>query len=233
MKTTQHQQLAEDLLAQIADGTFAIGDRLPTEEQLCAEYGLARGTVRQALGRLDELGLISRRPRAGTTVIASLPMAGYQPVAQSAADIVALAAETRLVKPDSREVVADAALARRIGARRGSAWFLMEGVRARRGHDEVGLCWSEHYLRGDLPREKLLRGRFTAEQLAGTLVEQTISASLLDDAMAAALDAEPGSAALVITRRNRELSGRLISVGIHSHPADRYAITMDLSSRTH
>jgi GntR family transcriptional regulator len=214
MKTTQHQQLAEDLLAQIADGTFAVGDRLPTEEQLCAEYGLARGTVRQALGRLDELGLISRRPRAGTTVIASIPMAGYQPVAQSAADIVALAAETRLVKPDSREVLADAALARRIGARRGL--------------DEVGLCWSEHYLRGDLPREKLLRGKFTAENLTGTVVEQTISASLLDTRMAAALDAEPGSAALVITRRNREQSGRLISVGIHSHPADRYAITMVL-----
>jgi DNA-binding GntR family transcriptional regulator len=96
MKTTQHQQLAEDLLAQIADGTFAIGDRLPTEEQLCADYGLARGTVRRALGRLDELGLISRRPRAGTTLIASVPMAGYQPLAQSAADIVALAAETQL-----------------------------------------------------------------------------------------------------------------------------------------
>ena len=228
MKTTQHQQLAEELLAQIADGTFAIGDRLPTEEQLCADYGLARGTVRRALGRLDELGLISRRPRAGTTVIASIPMAGYQPVAQSAADIVALAAETRLVRPESREVLADAALARRIGTRRGTAWFLLEGVRARRGRDEVGLCWSEHYLRGDLPREQLLRGKFTADRLASMLVEQTISASLLDAHMASALDAEPGSAALVITRRNRDPSGRLVSVGIHSHPADRYAITMEL-----
>jgi GntR family transcriptional regulator len=227
-KTTHHQQLAEDLLTQIADGTLAVGDRLPTEEQLCADYGLARGTVRRALGRLDELGLISRRPRAGTTVIASVPMAGYQPVAQSAADIVALATETRLVKPESRELLLHAGLARRIGARRGTMWFLMEGVRARRGRDEAGLCWSEHYLRGDLPRERLLRGKFTTEQLAGTRVEQTISASLLDARMAAALDAEAGSAALVITRRNREQSGRLISVGIHSHPADRYAITMVL-----
>ena len=228
MKTTQHQQLAEDLLGQIANGTFGIGDRLPTEEQLCAEYGVARGTVRQALGRLDELGLISRRPRAGTTVIASVPMAGYHPVAQSAADIVALAAETRLVKPESREVLADAALARRIGARRGTTWFLLEGVRARRGRDEAALCWSEHYLRGDLPRQVLLRGQFTADDVAATRVQQTISASLLDAHMASALEAEPGSAALVITRRNRDRSGRLISVGIHSHPADRYAITMEL-----
>jgi GntR family transcriptional regulator len=228
MKTTHHQQLAEDLLAQIADGTFAVGDRLPTEEQLCADYGLARGTVRRALGRLDELGLISRRPRAGTTVIAAVPMAGYQPLAQSAADIVTLAAETRLVRPDSREVLADAALARRIGARRGTSWFVLEGVRARRGRDEAGLCWSEHYLRGDLPRQNLLRGKFTADDVAATRVEQTISASLLDARMAAALDAAPASAALVITRRNRNQSGQLVSVGIHSHPADRYAITMVL-----
>jgi GntR family transcriptional regulator len=34
------------------------------------------------------------------------------------------------------------------------------------------------------------------------------------------------SAALVITRRHRDSRGRLASVGIHTHPADRYAITM-------
>jgi GntR family transcriptional regulator len=225
---TQHQHLAEDLLARIADGTFAVGDRLPTEEQLCAEYGLARGTVRQALGRLNDLGLISRRPRAGTTVIASVPVAGYQPVAQSAADIVTLAAETRLIKPESREVVLDASLARRIGARRGTTWFLMEGARVRRGHDEMALCWSEHYFRDDLPRETLLHGKITVEQVANTVVEQSITASLLDARMAAALEAKSGSAALVITRRNREKTGRLISVGIYTHPADRYAITMTL-----
>jgi GntR family transcriptional regulator len=101
-------------------------------------------------------------------------------------------------------------------------------VRAPRGRDEAGLCWSEHYLRSDLPRENLLRGKFTADDVAATRVEQTISASLLDARMAAALDAEPASAALVITRRNRNQSGRLVSVGIHSHPADRYAITMVL-----
>jgi GntR family transcriptional regulator len=226
MRTTHYQQVTEDLLGQIADGTLAVGDRLPTEEQLCADYGLARGTVRRALDRLDELGLISRRPRAGTTVIATVPMAGYQPVAQSAADIVALAAGTRLIGPESREIVLDAALARRVGARRGTMWFMMEGPRVRRGRREPALCWSEHYLRGDLPRERLVRGTFTEEHLADTRVEQTVSASLLDAHMADGLAAEPGSAALVITRRSRDRSGRLVSVGIHSHPADRYAITM-------
>jgi hypothetical protein len=36
MKTTQHQQMAEDLLAQIANGTFAVADRYAITMVLCA-----------------------------------------------------------------------------------------------------------------------------------------------------------------------------------------------------
>jgi GntR family transcriptional regulator len=220
-----YQQLAESLLSQIGGGVIAVGDRLPTEEQLCATHGLSRGTVRQALGRLTRLGMINRRAGIGTVVIAAAPVGGYQPVAQSAADIAALAAETKLVHPRTGEIWVDAALARRIGTRAGTKWTLLEGARIRRGTNEHPRCWSEHYLRGDLQPAKLLRSGFAIGELDGQLVEQTISATLLDPQMAQALDAEPASAALVITRRHRDPRGRLASVGIHTHPADRYEIS--------
>jgi GntR family transcriptional regulator len=143
-----HQQLTETLLLQIADGTLAVGDRLPTEEELSTLHGLARGTVRRALGRIEDLGMISRRPGAGTIVISPAPVAGYQPLAQSAVDIVALAAETRLVDPKASEVILDSYRAKRLGARKGSSWFVIEGVRALRKGDSTPLCWSEQYLRG-------------------------------------------------------------------------------------
>lgn len=229
MSTPRHQQLAEVLLARITDGTYGVGDRLPTEAELCAEYGLARGTVREALGRLDQLGLISRRPGAGTTVIAPAPVARYQPVAQSAADIATLAAETRLVGPETDEVKVDRALARRIGCRPGTVWFVLQGPRVlRTGGDGLPLCWSEHYLRGDLPRDAQLRSQITAEEVARTKVDQTISAGLVSDHIADRLLADAGSPALVITRRHRDARDRLVSVGIHTHPADRYTITMTL-----
>ncbi|MCK9894486.1 UTRA domain-containing protein [Frankia sp. AgB32] len=48
---------------------------------------------------------------------------------------------------------------------------------------------------------------------------------LLTEEMAGALDAEPRSASLVLTRRHLDRDGRLARVGIHTHPADRYRIS--------
>jgi GntR family transcriptional regulator len=228
LTASRHQLLAETLIGKITDGTYAVGDRLPTEEDLCSEYGMARGTVRKAFDRLDNLGLITRRPSAGTRVIAPAPMTKYQPVAQSAADIATLAAETRLVKPDSFEVVVNAELSRRTGIRKGTRWFVLQGPRVRRSDESLPVCWSEHYQRADAPRSFLLRGNITAEDVAKTRIEQTISGALIEDYMAEGVKAERGGPALVVTRRAKNMSGRLVSVGIHTHPADRYSITMEL-----
>jgi len=222
MSAPRHQLLAAALLAQIADGTYAVGDRLPTEEQLCATNAMARGTVRQSLERLEQLGMIERRPGAGTTVIAVAPVASYQPFARSAEDIAELASGSRLVRATTDELTVDAALARRIGARAGTKWIRLQGPRAWRARRDAPFCWSEHYLRGDLSRDRL-KNPFDIENVKSG-VRQTISAALLNERMATALGAEAGSAALVITRRHHDARGRLAAVGIHTHPADRYEI---------
>jgi GntR family transcriptional regulator len=228
MSTTRHQELAESLLAQITDGTYSVGDQLPTELRLSETTGLARGTVRRALGHLEKLGMISRLRGEGTVVISSAPVARYQPVAQSAADIASLAADTKLLNPDIREIVADEALASRIRMEPGTALIVAQGARIYRVGDSQPLCWSEHYLRSDASRTEFLRGVFTAEDVRRTDVEQTIHADLIDRDVAKALDAEPGSATLVITRYAWNQAGQLVSVGIHTHPGNRYRITTTL-----
>jgi GntR family transcriptional regulator len=224
----QHQRLTEALLGQIADGTVAVGDKLPSEATLCAQYGVARGTIRQALGRIEGLGMITRAPGVGSVVVARAPVSSYQPAARSLADIAVLAAETRLSHPSTSEFRLDATTARRIGARRGTEWFLLEGARVLRRGKAAPLCWSEHFLRADLNRDKFLHGRVEPDDLQDQQVQQVISAALISEKAAQALGAEVGSAALVVTRRHRDLSGRLISVGVHTHPADRYSIAIDL-----
>jgi DNA-binding GntR family transcriptional regulator len=222
---TAHQRLAEELLAEITAGRYSIGDRLPTEAALCQRTGLARGTVRQALRRIEELGMIHRRPGDGTRLIALQPVDDYQPVAGTADDIVTLVERTKILRPATRTVVADGELADRIGAPPRTAWYLVEGPRVRRHRIEPPLCWSEQYLDTSQPgRDKLLRGDFTAAEARAHATEQVVSAALLDERFAAALEAEPGGPALVVTRRRRDERGRLISVGIHTHPADRYQL---------
>ena len=41
------RQLANDLSARIAEGTYPLGCALPAEDELASEYALARATVRR------------------------------------------------------------------------------------------------------------------------------------------------------------------------------------------
>src|SRR5262249_50711632 len=47
-----HRQLADELRRRIASGALAVGDPLPSEAQLCAEFDVSRGTLRQPLATL-------------------------------------------------------------------------------------------------------------------------------------------------------------------------------------
>jgi GntR family transcriptional regulator len=61
-------QLAELLEHEITSGRWQGGTRLPSEPDLCEHYGLSRTTIRQALARLEQRGLIERRKGQGTFV---------------------------------------------------------------------------------------------------------------------------------------------------------------------
>jgi DNA-binding FadR family transcriptional regulator len=54
--------------ANIADGTWGPGSRLPTERELEEEFGVARNTLRKGLKRLEESGLIVRHVGRGSFV---------------------------------------------------------------------------------------------------------------------------------------------------------------------
>ncbi|GAA4617394.1 GntR family transcriptional regulator [Saccharopolyspora hordei] len=69
--TPYYQQLVAVLEQRIAKGSIPLGDRLPSENELCAEFGLSRATVRQALQLMESRGLVTRVPNRG--VYASEP----------------------------------------------------------------------------------------------------------------------------------------------------------------
>ena len=66
-----YQQLVGILERRISSGSIAAGDRLPSEPDLGATFGLSRATVRQALQALQSHGLVERIPNRG--VFASEP----------------------------------------------------------------------------------------------------------------------------------------------------------------
>ena len=63
-----YQQLRQELFARIRRGEFAPGDLLPSENQLCEEYGVSLTTARRALLELVKEGVVRRRVGVGTMV---------------------------------------------------------------------------------------------------------------------------------------------------------------------
>ena len=62
-------QLFEILNERIAENVYEAGSVLPTEAELMKEFSVSRITVRQAMNRLLQEGLISRRRGSGTVVL--------------------------------------------------------------------------------------------------------------------------------------------------------------------
>ncbi len=63
-----YHQLAERISADIRAGVYGEGDRIPSEHQLSAQFGIGRPTVRQALDTWGRRGILARRRGSGTYV---------------------------------------------------------------------------------------------------------------------------------------------------------------------
>lgn len=65
---TKHEKLRLWIIDRIVDGTYKIGDRLTSENELCTIFGISRHTVRHALDLLETEGIVDRRRGSGTYV---------------------------------------------------------------------------------------------------------------------------------------------------------------------
>lgn len=64
----RYAQLAALFRRRVESGEWEVGSRIPTIEELVADFGVARATVRQALGELEAEGLLARYRAKGSFV---------------------------------------------------------------------------------------------------------------------------------------------------------------------
>ena len=60
--------VAEQIITAIKDGTYLVGSKLPSENELAEQMGVSRPTVREALSALTAVGLIESRPGSGNYI---------------------------------------------------------------------------------------------------------------------------------------------------------------------
>lgn len=67
-RTSLVDTVVDQLRAQLTDGEWAVGDRIPTEHELAGQLGVGRNTVREAVRVLVHAGLLESRQGNGTFV---------------------------------------------------------------------------------------------------------------------------------------------------------------------
>lgn len=234
-----YRRVVDALRQDIVSGRHAVGDRLPTEDALCRRFGVSRHTVREALRALREDGLVASRQGAGTTVVRRAARPLYTYSVSSIEELLQYATEARYEVDKSGIVVADQALADRLGCAAGERWLRVEGFRYTASEPDP-ICWTEVFVRADYAGIGLMIGRRSGtiyswiEEMYGVRVgsvEQTLSTEAMPAAIAATLRAEAGSTAIAIRRVYRLTDGQLVEVAFNLHPADRFTYSVTLQRR--
>ncbi|WP_022667571.1 FadR/GntR family transcriptional regulator [Desulfospira joergensenii] len=73
-------QIADALMAMIARGSLKPGDRLPPEPELMKQFKVGRSSIREAVGALSLVGLLTVRPGQGTHVASFSAEGAQKPV---------------------------------------------------------------------------------------------------------------------------------------------------------
>lgn len=231
----RYQQLARTLIARIEDGTYPVGGTMPTEQELTAEFGVSRHTVREALRILATQRYVRRRQGAGSEVISDAPKATYRHSMRSLTELFEYAADTRLEIARTAIIESDDALAGELGRMPGRRWLMAEGVRRARGGGPIS--FTRIFLHEDFaelePELRSLSGPIyrIIEDRFGARVEevaQEIAAEPFSPVAAAALGVEPGAVAVRITRRYLDETDQPLIVSISWHPAETFSYAMRL-----
>src|SRR5512137_338704 len=69
-------QIMRLLVDEIGRGTWGIGDRIPSEDELAVRYGVSKITIRQALSNLAADGYLMKIQGRGTFVAGNRPVVG-------------------------------------------------------------------------------------------------------------------------------------------------------------
>ncbi|MBX3578396.1 MAG: GntR family transcriptional regulator [Rhizobiaceae bacterium] len=231
----RYQQILATLRERIVAGHYPVGSNLPTEVELCGEFDVSRYTVREALRRLVDQGLLARRQGSGSEVVSAEAHQGFIHHVRTLADLFQYALDTHFDIRSMREVRVGAELAALVGGEAGSSWLLIKGIR-RTERGGGAICVTHSYIPQRLawlaPEIPTVVGPFYAlleERANEPIVDavQEIKAEPMAPSVAAGLGAQRGDFALRLLRRYSSRKGTLVA-SFNWHPAGDFTYRMQL-----
>jgi len=234
-RTPRYEEIYRELVNDIRDGRYPVGGKLPPELELCTTFAASRHTVREAVRRLTEQGLIARRAGAGTMVLRRTRSGGFTQQISALPDLLAYVKSAQLEVLEARDIKASAQEAGLLRCRRGQAWHRLVALKHLRGARKP-VAYVLAYVHRDHPALRAVLDRrgvelhdFIEERIGEPIVtvEQELSAKPMGKE-ANALGVAPGYAGFVIARRYLAASGTTVLVTSTIFPYDRMRYSMSL-----
>lgn len=225
-------QIAENLKQAISDGTLKPGDRLDNELDLTERLGVSRPTVRQAIQRLVDQGLVVRRRGLGTVVVAPRILRSVA-LTSLYDDLKANARGPATTVLAVTHIEADDELAANLMLPAGAPVLCLDRLRLA---DGIPLALMHNYLPAGLlksdPADALEKtGLYELLRSQGIQLqagEQVIGARKATAREAKMLQAPRGATVLTMTRTAFDQGGTPVEHGRHAYLAERYSFRMPL-----
>ncbi|MFN6976661.1 MAG: phosphonate metabolism transcriptional regulator PhnF [Gemmobacter sp.] len=226
--------IAATLSDEIAAGRYAAGDRLPSEAQLAARFGVNRHTLRRALAQLAERGMV--QPRMGSGVYVTPGRRIDYAIGRRVrfhANIEAQGASARrnILATETRR--ADGPEADRLGLDPGAPVHVVEGISYADGVP-LGLFRSVFpavrfpALIALLGEDASITAALAASGVADYSRARTdISATIADATQALRLRVAEGAALLMTEGLNIDPAGSPVEFGTSWFAADRITLTVE------
>lgn len=240
MGASRHISLAAELAAEIAHARYPVGGRFPTEQELKVRFEVGRHTVREALKILTEQGLLGRRRKTGTVVLAHEPVSHYVHSLRNLRGLFDFAHTTVLDIRHENFVSATDRSPVDFSNFADTRWYRVAGLRSTR-RDGKPLCWSEIVVpeRFAPGRNEVRKGSRAVYEIVMDqhglkldYVEQEIKAMALPRALAPMLEAEAETAALLVRRRYVSHTGATFEISLNLYPAEKYSVRSVIRQRS-
>lgn len=224
----RHQALADALYSRISTGEFPVGSTLPTERDIAVTEKVSRATVREALRHLESQGMIRRRQGSGTMVIATEPQRLRMPL-DSIEALLSYPRDTETVPGEGGPLSPGDPAFTEAQLTPGEDWHRLSFSRRRIGertpvsHIDVYLPGTYAGVEADLTAGgavfEMVERRYGVRPAEAVI---RIDAVGVDARRARILGVEEQAAAVRITRRYSDETGRLYQVSVAVYPQDRY-----------
>ena len=208
-----YAQLVGIIKRNISTGILSVGDLLPSEAELCRALNISRNTVRQAIGELEEEGLVVRKRGRGTFV--ADPTTNRRGVRYSfTTEVSSLGKEPSSTLVDFQITTPSAIVCDKMELREGTPVYCFTRVRNVDGEPLIlETSYYPEYIYPHLTRDMLQTHSFYSLLYHVGIVpfaaDESYEAVVLDNEQGHLLGVSAGSCAFYHQRRTRTEDGRI------------------------